>query len=51
MSATDITKKINDDEIKFVDDGFFKYGKVFDSSLVAGWKGINVSDMILSEVD
>ena len=30
-----------------VDDGLFRDGKMFDGSSIAGWKGINESDMIL----
>ncbi len=30
-----------------VDSNFFKAGKMFDGSSIAGWKGINESDMIL----
>ena len=30
-----------------VDDSFFEEGKMFDGSSIAGWKGINESDMIL----
>lgn len=33
--------------ISQVDDEFFEQGKMFDGSSIAGWKGINDSDMVL----
>ncbi|MGE3666871.1 MAG: glutamine synthetase beta-grasp domain-containing protein, partial [Steroidobacteraceae bacterium] len=32
---------------KLVDEDLFRDGKMFDGSSIAGWKGINESDMIL----
>jgi glutamine synthetase len=37
--------------VKEINDSFFEDGKMFDGSSIAGWKGINESDMILMPDD
>ncbi|MGK2914729.1 MAG: glutamate--ammonia ligase [Porticoccaceae bacterium] len=34
-----------------IDDDFFEHGKMFDGSSIAGWRGINESDMVLMPDD
>lgn len=68
MSAADVLKMMQDNDVRFVDfrftdtrgkeqhvtlpshevnEGVFESGKMFDGSSIAGWKGINESDMVL----
>ena len=68
MSASDVMKMMQENDVKFVDlrftdtrgkeqhvtvpahtvdESLFEDGKMFDGSSIAGWKGINESDMIL----
>jgi glutamine synthetase len=37
--------------VKEINDDFFEEGKMFDGSSIAGWKGINESDMVLMPDD
>ena len=37
--------------VKEINDSFFEDGKMFDGSSIAGWKGINDSDMVLMPDD
>ncbi|MEH6557490.1 MAG: glutamate--ammonia ligase [Oceanicoccus sp.] len=37
--------------VKEINEGFFEDGKMFDGSSIAGWKGINDSDMVLMPDD
>src|SRR3990167_5030822 len=37
--------------VREINEDFFEVGKMFDGSSIAGWKGINESDMILMPVD
>jgi glutamine synthetase len=50
-SVADVMKMVKENEVKFVDFRFtedkFSSGHAFDGSSVAGWKGIEASDMLL----